>query len=588
MQLAFSHPAGANTVVVMVVYGNHSNYNNITLSGMNATWVNGYAPNIKKGFGAAFFYATVAAGQNTITTKFQDNVTALAEEWTNLSLVEDKRARKFTVKKTSKAGTTSLKIKTKNDNDVIFNVMAYLGAANGSPPTASVNRVSNFLFMGSASNTITSNNGATTTTTIPYILGSYQQTTRPGIYTASYRLNAPGTALAPPPKPFNAANWSMALETAPGPNQIYVGTPLTDYAPGQLYEGTFQPYLYNGSNDLSVASPLHDADGRSLAAGMQPLDSDGTPDPVNGKIVMVGLGPSNFTEELCTGSDIVATPGGSGPFPPCDPGTFIDRITQLQGITPSTLNPRLVVVDCAKGGQFIQNWVVPTTVGWTSCLQTRLQPDVYNVTAEQVQVLTYWDDDGDATYAMSAANPTCPAPMNAGTYPPTASNACEYEFYLGILMRLFKQQFPNLKMIFLQAKTYGGYAAKEPIAYENAFGVKWLIQAQIAQMGQDPGTAGGQIDPVAGDLGYVNSTSSDNSTVWMGWGPYLWGSGSVPRADGNSWPGNLFAFDGIHPSQCLFYGIACGREHSAGLMMDFYADPANPYTAPWFLAQPAS
>jgi hypothetical protein len=32
----------------------------------------------------------------------------------------------------------------------------------------------------------------------------------------------------------------------------------------------------------------------------------------------------------------------------------------------------------------------------------------------------------------------------------------------------------------------------------------------------------------------------------------------------------------------LFYGIECGRKHTSDLMMKFFTDPANGYTAPWF------
>jgi hypothetical protein len=144
-------------------------------------------------------------------------------------------------------------------------------------------------------------------------------------------------------------------------------------------------------------------------------------------------------------------------------------------------------------------------------------------------------------------------------------------------MRLLKVQFPNLKMVFLQARTYGGYATKEPRIYENGFAVKWLIQAQITQM------ATGVVDPIAGDLGYLSSTSTDNSAPWVAWGPYTWGAGAIPRLDGQSWPGGDFAFDGIHPSECLFYGIQCGRKHTSDLMISFFTDPTNGYTAPWFL-----
>src|SRR5260370_38242091 len=45
------------------------------------------------------------------------------------------------------------------------------------------------------------------------------------------------------------------------------------------------------------------------------------------------------------------------------------------------------------------------------------------------------------------------------------------------------RRFPNLKLVYLSSRTYGGYAQTrlnpEPYAYESAFAVKWLIEEQL-------------------------------------------------------------------------------------------------------------
>jgi hypothetical protein len=495
LQLNFNNPVDASDiVVVMVAYVNKANRKHISIINAPGTWTDGYAPGFKGKFGMAVFFGTGVTGLLSlqISVPQLDQITAYAQEWSNLSAIEDKRARSYKIKTSS---TPNITIKTKNANDVIFNVFAFSDPGQASPPTGS------FLFFGTAGNTR------------PYLTGGYLQTTVKGKYTNSFIFNHTGTPFLP-----TAVHWAsiaFALETSPGPNQLFTATPLTDFAPGELYLSTFPGLLYNGANTLPPTDQ-HDIDGRAIATAMQPLDANGNPS-LAGKIVMLGMGPSNFTEELCTGSDIVPNPlTGSGAFPACEPNTFIDQVGQLQ--SAGGLNPNLQVVDCAKGGQFIENWLDVTSTAWTTCLQTRLQPNVYNVTPQQVQALVFMDDDNANNYPNTLNNPTvfssCPAPLSPPGYSNIAPNACAYEYSLGLLMRLLKIQFPNLKMVFLQARTYAGYATKEPRTYENGFSVKWLIQAQINQM------ATGAMDTVAGDLGYLSSTSTDNATAWVGWGPY--------------------------------------------------------------------
>ncbi len=62
--------------------------------------------------------------------------------------------------------------------------------------------------------------------------------------------------------------------------------PLVDLGPGQTYHGQ-EGGLYPGGSNLRPVA--HDAAGRKIAQGIVPLDSDGNPDPVNGKIVFMPL-----------------------------------------------------------------------------------------------------------------------------------------------------------------------------------------------------------------------------------------------------------------------------------------------------------
>ncbi|MFQ5799201.1 MAG: hypothetical protein ACE5H0_11010, partial [Bacteroidota bacterium] len=70
--------------------------------------------------------------------------------------------------------------------------------------------------------------------------------------------------------------------------------PLNDLGSGE-YQG-FQGGLYpDGSNDIPAA---HLAAGLELAQQIEPLNSAGQPDPVNGTYVLFAIGLSNTTQEF--------------------------------------------------------------------------------------------------------------------------------------------------------------------------------------------------------------------------------------------------------------------------------------------------
>src|SRR5437867_10806908 len=101
-----------------------------------------------------------------------------------------------------------------------------------------------------------------------------------------------------------------------------------------------------------------------------------------------------------------------------------------------------------------------------------------------------------------------------------------------------KGRFPNLQMVYLSSRTYGGFATTplnpEPYAYESGFAVKWAIQEQIE------GRPRTRLNPVQA-LGPVLAP-------WMAWGPYLWANDGKDRGDGLTWVREDFGPDGTHPS----------------------------------------
>ena len=64
---------------------------------------------------------------------------------------------------------------------------------------------------------------------------------------------------------------------------------------------------------------------------------------------------------------------------------------------------------------------------------------------------------------------------------------------LANIVQIFPKRFPNVKMVYLSSRTYGGFATSplnpEPYAYESGFGTRWIVQSQIkgdAQLNFDP------------------------------------------------------------------------------------------------------
>jgi hypothetical protein len=311
---------------------------------------------------------------------------------------------------------------------------------------------------------------------------------------------------------------------------MFSATPLIDMGQ-QTYLGFTGGMYENGSNQVPSD---HASVGQGRSALVQPLDTNGNPSS-SGKIVLLSVGMSNTTQEFCSAA-------GS---PPCDSYTFMGQAATDPSVNHSTLT----IVNGAYGGQAASTWASPTLPNYDRVRDNVLAPA--GLSEKQVQVV--WVKQAD--------------PGPTASLPSASADAYALETFLGNIMRALRTRYPNVQLVFLSSRTYGGYATTtlnpEPYAYESGFAVKWLIQAQIGQM-RNGGTV---VDAHAGDLSY------NTVAPWIAWGPYLWADGTNPRSDGLVWQQTDFVSDGTHPS-------TTGRTKVGTMLLNFFL--TSPFTESWF------
>jgi hypothetical protein len=287
-------------------------------------------------------------------------------------------------------------------------------------------------------------------------------------------------------------------------------TPLMDLA--GTYLG-FEGGLYPGGT--SSRDDAHEAAGILIATGdVVPLDAAGVPDPA-GAIVLLSVGMCNTSQEF-------------------------DDFVMTSAIDPS-INPALVVVNGAQGGQTAAIWADPLSMPW-GVVDMRLT--AAGVTPEQVEVV--WIKEANAGPAMDGAFPLHAQLLQAN---------------LEDIARNLRARYPNLRLTYWSSRTRAYTADSttlnpEPYAFESAYSVKWMIEAQI---GGEPTLS---YDPATG------------VAAWMSWGPYLWADGTAGRSDGFVWECTDTVMDFTHPSPT-------GQVKVAEELTAFFK--TDPTATPWFL-----
>jgi len=85
--------------------------------------------------------------------------------------------------------------------------------------------------------------------------------------------------------------------------------------------------------------------------------------------------------------------------------------------------------------------------------------------------------------------------------PPQDADAYRLKGSIAAALRALKSRYPNLQIVYLSSRVYGGYATTswnpEPYAYESALSVRWAIMGQVTWM-----RTGSLWDTRIGDLDY--------------------------------------------------------------------------------------
>ena len=332
-----------------------------------------------------------------------------------------------------------------------------------------------------------------------------------------------GCATPPPPPP-------PPKPKVVGPPTDTVKIPLTDLLAGTYYGNSGG--LYPGGVNQPPAD--HDSAARARRNAIKPLDVNGDESPF-GKYVLISIGITNATQEWCSQT--------SGP--PCAPWTFMGKAAA----DPTVNHNTLVIVNGAAEDQDAPAWTSSSSANYDRIKLTRLAP--LGLSENQVQIAWVKLED----------------PKPSVSLPADSADANAFLTNLGQVLRAMRIRYPNLRIVFLSSRTYGGYATidlnPEPYAYESGFSVKWVIESQIKEMRGLP------VNPRAGTLNYTKKMAP-----LVMWGPYLWANGTTPRADGVVWNKADFEEDGTHPSQS-------GEGKAAGLLMDFFKNSL--YARCWFL-----
>ena len=255
-------------------------------------------------------------------------------------------------------------------------------------------------------------------------------------------------------------------------------TTLVPFTKCTPYLGKYETGLYPGAKN--EMPPAHRRAGERIAAAIRPLDADGKPNDRNGRILALVFGHSNCS-------------------------MYFRAFEQELRQRAKELHPRFEMLNAAVGGQQLPEISQLQGRVWDRATQLLDRP---GYSAQQVQVLFL-----HTTYPGASNRAGRPA-----VFPERMQ---EMRRDLTKVLGHCLKCYPNLKIAYLTADGFRHFTGFEPHVWQEAFGIKWLIESQIR------GEAGAAFEGAARKL------------PWLCWGPYIWD---------NTWDRRMFT-DGVHPGQ---------------------------------------
>jgi hypothetical protein len=358
--------------------------------------------------------------------------------------------------------------------------------------------------------------------------------------------------------------------------------PLVDVGPGQTYHG-YEGGLYPGASNVRPAA--HDAAGRRIAQAIVPLDANGNPDPVNGKIVYTIASVSNGYGMWHSGD--------TGIWHCCDAGIPDASVTFMtRANADPAKNPKLAIAYGFEYQLGSDNDARDPNGNFYDSTDFALEAQ--GLTPQQVQIV----------WLFSPASPNtgrdAVPPASILGFPKDAEvtkQAWKETIYA------IRTRYPHVKLIYNSTKGYTYRPLLEGVADRFKDQIRILtrrnapvrprdaIETIKAVMRDD--VPGGPIEPWNHDAGWsikwliedqINGDPSLNydpargavHAPWISWGPYFWTYGDgTPRAyDGFSWNCGDVYDDGLHLSHSGMY-----KEVSL-LLAQMRSDPT---ATPWFL-----
>jgi hypothetical protein len=273
----------------------------------------------------------------------------------------------------------------------------------------------------------------------------------------------------------------------------------------------YSTYLYpHQSNEIPAQ---HQVKGKAIAATIRPLDKNGNVDLVNGKIAVIAEGMSNTRIEMEAFENLF-----------------------IQG--NPVLHQKLEFRNLSQGGCDLVCWVEKGVASIDRQVQVALVKHSNN---------RHQHADGTPQSEHG------PFKTRESKFFPSHALVTKDQLKQRILN--LKKQYPNLKLVYLTSRTFGGWSCepagneyREPVAFEEGFSVKWLVEDQV--LGRNP------------ELAFEGSNAP---APWLAWGPYLWDP---------TWTQDMYRDDGIHP---------CDRGATlvAQMWYDFLKNESTAW--PWFL-----